>query len=57
MWPLLIPAAAALLLTGVFVFYTRKAAKKTQELSGAVSCKKCGAPIAISNPSKIQHSA
>jgi len=53
MWLLVIPAAAALLSIGVFTFYPRKAAKKAQEHSGTVSCKKCGAPIAVSNPSKI----
>jgi hypothetical protein len=54
MWLLAIPAAVALLLIGVFIFYPRKAAKKTQEFSGTV-CKKCGAPIAVSNPSMIQN--
>jgi hypothetical protein len=52
---LLIIAAAVLLLTSVFFFYPRKAEKRSQEVAGAVSCKKCGIRIAVSNPSKLHH--
>jgi len=52
---LLITAAAVLLLTGVFFLYPRKVGKRPQELAGTVSCKKCGARIAVSNPSKLHH--
>jgi hypothetical protein len=51
---LIITAAALLLLTCVFVFYPRKVETKLQEQDGTVFCKKCGARIAISNPSKIR---
>ena len=52
---LLIIAAAMLLLTSVFFFYPRKVEKRSQEVAGTVSCKKCGIRIAVSNPSKLHH--
>ena len=52
---LIIIAAAVLLLTGVFFLFPRKVARRSQEIAGAVSCKKCGARIAVSNPSKLHH--
>jgi hypothetical protein len=51
---LLILAATLLLLTSVLFFYPRKLVKETKELDGTVSCKKCGARIAVSKPSKIR---
>ena len=32
---------------------SREGKNKTQEPDGTVICKKCGKPVAISNPSKI----
>jgi P pilus assembly chaperone PapD len=49
----LIIAAAALLLTSGFFFFPRKAKKRSQEPAATLSCKKCGARIAVSNPSKL----
>ena len=51
----LILAAAVPILAGMFLFYPRKVAKPSQEPTGTVSCKKCSARIAVSNPSKLQH--
>jgi P pilus assembly chaperone PapD len=50
-------AAAVIILTGVFFFFftRRKVEKRPQEHAGAVSCKKCGKRIAVSNPSKLHH--
>jgi P pilus assembly chaperone PapD len=48
-----ITAAAALLLTSVLFFFPRKAKKRLQEPAATLSCKKCGARIAVSNPSKL----
>jgi P pilus assembly chaperone PapD len=45
--------AAVLLLTSAFFFYPWKVETRSQELAGTVSCKKCGARIAVSNPSKL----
>lgn len=50
----LISAAALFLSTCVLIFQGRKLKSKVQEPRGAVSCKKCGASIAVSNPSAIQ---
>ena len=51
----IIIAAAALVLTSVLFLYPRKAGKRAQEVAGTVSCKKCGARISVSNPSKLHH--
>jgi DNA-directed RNA polymerase subunit RPC12/RpoP len=50
----IIIAAAALVLTGAFFLYPRKAKTRAPEAAGAVSCKRCGARIFVSNPSKLQ---
>jgi P pilus assembly chaperone PapD len=50
---LLTVVAAVLLLASVFFFYPRKVEKRAEELAGTVSCKKCGARIVVSNPSKL----
>jgi hypothetical protein len=50
----LISAAALFLSTCVLFFHPRKVKTKAQEPRGAVSCKKCGTRIAVSNPSRIQ---
>lgn len=50
----LISAAALFLSTCVLIFSGRKPKTKVQEPTGAVSCKQCGARIAVSNPSTIQ---
>jgi DNA-directed RNA polymerase subunit RPC12/RpoP len=51
----IIVAAAALLVTSAFFLYPRKVGNRTQEVAGTVSCKKCGARIFVSNPSKLHH--
>jgi hypothetical protein len=52
---LLIFGAVGIVSTLVYFFFPRKMAKKaSQEPAGAVSCKKCGARIAVSNPSKLR---
>ena len=50
---LLTVVAAVLLLASVLFFYPRKVKKRAEELAGTVSCKKCGARIVVSNPSKL----
>jgi DNA-directed RNA polymerase subunit RPC12/RpoP len=54
MWLLLLLAVALLLLASVLFFYPRKLAKETKEIDATVYCKKCGARIAVSNPSKLR---
>ena len=51
----LISAAALFLSTCVLIFQPRKVKTKAQDPRGAVSCKKCGAEIVVSNPSTIQN--
>jgi hypothetical protein len=48
----LISAAALFLSACVLIFHGRKV-KSVREPTGSVSCKKCGASIAVSNPSAI----
>ena len=50
----LISAAALFLSTCVLIFHGRKLKSKVREPTGCVSCKKCGASIAVSSPSAIQ---
>jgi P pilus assembly chaperone PapD len=52
---LLTVVAAVVLLAIVLFFYPRKVKKRAVELAGTVSCKKCGARIVVSNPSKLHH--
>jgi P pilus assembly chaperone PapD len=50
----IILVTAVLLSTGAFFLFRRKAAKRPQEVAaGTVSCKKCGARIFVSNPTKL----
>ena len=49
-------AAAVLVSTGALFLYRRKAGERPQQVAtGTVSCKRCGARIFVSNPSRLQH--